>query len=94
VGGQHVTLIRSPGHRAGEPVLLAQPGMERHYPQLVRRFPQVWQVVRLRVPPGHVFVVGDNAPSSIDSRYFGPLPESCIVGRVRPLSRSLFARAS
>jgi signal peptidase I len=43
------------------------------------------------VPQGDVWVMGDNRNDSKDSRYFGPIPESSIVGRafviVWPLDR-------
>ena len=44
-----------------------------------------------RIPAGDVYVMGDNRPNSCDSRYWGPIPESTIVGkvdlRIWPLSR-------
>jgi signal peptidase I len=44
-----------------------------------------------RIPAGDVYVMGDNRPNSCDSRYWGPIPESSIVGkvdlRIWPLSR-------
>ena len=35
------------------------------------------------VPPGHVFLVGDNWAESYDSRDFGPVPMHALRGRVR-----------
>ncbi len=35
----------------------------------------------IKVPPGHYFVLGDNSLNSIDSRYYGWIPEKDIIGR-------------
>ena len=35
-----------------------------------------------RVPADNYFVMGDNRTDSCDSRYWGPIPKSLIVGKV------------
>ncbi|MCC6887288.1 MAG: S26 family signal peptidase [Hyphomicrobiales bacterium] len=44
----------------------------------------VWQGCRV-IGDGEVFLMNWNEPASLDSRYFGPIPSSAIVGRAEPL---------
>ena len=44
----------------------------------------VWQGCRT-IADGEVFLMNWNEPASLDSRYFGPIPTSAIIGRAEPL---------
>lgn len=41
-----------------------------------------WNIKRTRIPPHHYFVMGDCRYISYDSRYWGTVPASHIVGKV------------
>jgi signal peptidase I len=42
-----------------------------------------YRLTRVTVPPGMVYIVGDNTNASLDSRQFGPVPIAAVLGRVR-----------
>jgi conjugative transfer signal peptidase TraF len=44
----------------------------------------VWQGCRT-IADGEVFLMNWDEPASLDSRYFGPIPTSAIIGRADPL---------
>lgn len=50
----------------------------------------------IKIPPGKVFVMGDNRPNSLDSRVFGPVDKEKIIGKAFmiywPLTRIRFLR--
>ncbi|PGH11244.1 signal peptidase I [Helicocarpus griseus UAMH5409] len=57
-----------------------------------------WQVGKgdgeaemIRVPEGHIWVVGDNLPWSRDSRTYGPIPMGLVTGKVIMRGKSFYS---
>jgi len=44
-----------------------------------------WTIPETRVPRGCVYVLADNPFSGVDSKQFGPLPFSFVIGTVKPV---------
>jgi signal peptidase I len=61
--------------------LLAEPFLPRYDP-LGPPIPDASRLHPYRVPPGEFYVMGDNRAISCDSRYWGPIKGSSIVGKV------------
>lgn len=64
--------IKQPGAAVGKPLIQSWP----HYRQLFT------PITRQLVKPNHYFMMGDNHPASCDSRDWGQLPRSDIIGKV------------
>jgi len=66
-------------------------GVRQEEPYLNRELPDRSTYGPVKVPAGHVFVMGDNRANSADSRIFGPVSEEYVIGkaflRVWPLNR-------
>jgi type IV secretory pathway protease TraF len=45
---------------------------------------QAWPQCR-RLSDGELFLLSDTNPASFDSRYFGPIAASAVLGTARPL---------
>ena len=61
--------------------LLAEPYLPHHDP-LGLAIPHASRQRPYRVPPGEFYVLGDNRAVSCDSRYWGPIKGSDIIGKV------------
>jgi signal peptidase I len=61
-----------------------EPGMLGRARRLCRRSGGLrLQLVWIRVPPNHIYAIGDMVTRSVDSRHLGPIPLHEITGRVR-----------
>ena len=63
------------GRRLAEPYLPGYDPLGPPIPDATRQHPY-------RVPPGEFYMLGDNRADSCDSRYWGPIEGSSIVGKV------------
>jgi signal peptidase I len=61
--------------------LLAEPYLPRYDP-LGPPIPDASSQHPYRVPPGEFYMLGDNRAGSCDSRYWGPIKGSSIIGKV------------
>jgi signal peptidase I len=67
-------------HVEGDFVLVN--GAPESFPHEINAFSRTDPTLDLVVPAGDIYVMGDNRPVSLDSRYVGPFPVSSISGKV------------
>lgn len=75
VGGDRIEMIDGSVLIDGEPDV----GYETKPCDGTRPF-EICDFPEIEVPPGYVFVAGDNRGSSLDSRFFGFIPDDWVVG--------------
>ncbi len=91
-----IIVFRPPGHEASEPfikrvVAVGNDTVSIHNGALwvngeaqdepyVKEYPILDDYPEIQIAPGYVWAMGDNRNNSGDSRMFGPVPESAIIG--------------
>jgi signal peptidase I len=80
--GDRVWLLRSNEDDGSGDCVLDLREVTRYQRSRTRSLLPNHQVVALTVAPGYCYVIGDNSLNSIDSRQFGPVPVTSILGRV------------
>lgn len=90
---EHISVLRNK-LRTGDVVVAKSPtnpdqtvckriiGFEGSMIQASKRHRYDSKAKKVQVPPGHVWLEGDNKYNSTDSRHYGPVPLSMIKGRV------------
>lgn len=68
--------------REGHPVINGHELTHEPYVAPCGESPECNMPKTIVIPPGHYFMMGDNRGDSDDSRFWGPIPESWIVGAV------------
>jgi signal peptidase I len=75
-GGESIAITN------GAVVVGGKPLQEDYLSQELITTPYAMEMETRIVPEGHVFVLGDNRDNSRDSRFFGALPRSRVIGRM------------
>jgi signal peptidase I len=74
-------IVAGPGEtlsvKEGHPVVN---GVEKTNEPYINPCPECNMPKTIKIAPGHYFMMGDNRGASDDSRYWGPVPESWIIG--------------
>lgn len=75
--------LRRPSYKVGDIVIISHDGMEK-----IKRIVDMRISNNLNEKVEEIFVTGDNAPMSTDSRHFGWLPITVVKGKLLWLARS------